>query len=174
MNRKVVFAGVALLLVGLACTCGGLVPELPGTDGGVLPPPPDGGGEQPPPVSGGACDPLSTAIQPGTGYSGSIAATDQEYPANCTYYCLWIPGGSSELDISLSDFDVDLDLFVGYGDITSVRGADPDATPWLSNEFGTDDEFISIPSPAADSAYYIEVCSYEGLASNFTLQATTN
>ena len=167
MNRKIVFAGVALMLVGLACTCGGLIPEVPGGD--PLPPP-DG----PPPAVGGSCDPLSTAIQPGTGYSGSLAATAEDYPANCAYYCVYAPPGAGALDVSLSDFDVDLDMYMGYGDITSVRGADPDATPWVSNEFGTDDEFISIPNPAADSAYYIEICSYEGEASNFTLQATAN
>lgn len=168
MKAKLLFIGGMLLLAGLACLSG----VIPGTGGGeVLPPAPDTGGA--PAQTGGACDPLSTPIQVGTNYSGSIAATTEDYPANCAYYCVWVPSGTSTLDIGISNFDVDLDLYMGFGELSSVRGADPEDAVWFSNEFGTDDESVSIASPSPDGAYYIEVCSYEGEASTFNLLATT-
>jgi hypothetical protein len=41
---------------------------------------------------------------------------------------------------------------------------------WESNAYGTDDEAVSISNPGG--RYYIQVCSYEGLASNFVLSNT--
>ena len=109
----------------------------------------------------------------GSTQSGSITSTTEPYPANCTYYCLWMPGGASSLDIGISGFEVDLDLYVGYGDISLVLGAEPGDSGWLSNSYGTGDELVSIPNPGSDGAYYIEVCSYDGQGSNFQIQATT-
>jgi hypothetical protein len=122
---------------------------------------------------GGTCDPRAAAIQPNASVSGHIDATDQGYPANCTYYCLWLPGGENELDVTLSNFSVDLDLYMVYGPYDDILNSDPDSANWLSNEFGTDDEMVSIPNPGTDAAYYIEICSYEGEASDFTLATAT-
>jgi hypothetical protein len=124
-------------------------------------------------AGGGACDPRSTAIQPNVSVAGHIDATDQGYPSNCTYYCLWLPGGESGLDVTLSDFSVDLDLYMVYGEYDEILNPDPDSATWASNEFGTADEMVSVPNPGTDAAYYIEVCSYEGSASDFTLTTET-
>jgi hypothetical protein len=124
-------------------------------------------------TGGGTCDPRSAAIQPDVSVMGHIDATDQGYPDNCTYYCLWLPGGENGLDVTLSNFSVDLDLYVVYGEFDELQNPDPSTADWSSNEFGTDDEMVSIPNPGTASAYYIEICSYEGLASDFTLATAT-
>jgi hypothetical protein len=124
-------------------------------------------------TGGGTCDPRSAAIQPNVSVAGHIDATDQGYPDNCTYYCLWLPGGENGLDVTLSDFSVDLDLYVVYGEYDELQNPDPDSADWSSNEFGTTDEMVSISNPGTASAYYIEVCSYEGTASDFTLTTET-
>ncbi len=124
-------------------------------------------------AGGGTCDPRSAAIQPDVSVAGHIDATDQGYPDNCTYYCLWLPGGESGLDVTLSDFSVDLDLYVVYGTYDELQNPDPSTADWASNEFGTTDEMVSVSNPGTASAYYIEVCSYEGSASDFTLTTAT-
>jgi hypothetical protein len=124
-------------------------------------------------TGGGTCDPRSAAIQPNVSVAGHIDATDQGYPDNCTYYCLWLPGGESGLDVTLSDFSVDLDLYMVYGEYDEILNSDPESATWSSNEFGTADEVVSVPNPGTDAAYYIEVCSYEGSASDFTLTTET-
>ncbi len=104
-------------------------------------------------------------------YEQQMHATDQGYPANCLYYCLWIPDNQSNLSISIADFNTDLDLYIGQGEFESVVGADVvynETYMWKSNEFGTVDEFVSINNPVG-GVYYIEVCSYEGEASPFVL-----
>lgn len=124
-------------------------------------------------AGGGTCDPRSAAIQPDVSVAGHIDATDQGYPDNCTYYCLWLPGGESGLDVTLSDFSVDLDLYMVYGEYDEILNSDPESATWASNEFGTTDEMVSVSSPGTASAYYIEICSYEGSASDFTLTTAT-
>jgi hypothetical protein len=133
-------------------------------------PPPDA----PPPAVPTGCDAPAEPVALNTVHSLQMHSTTAGYPANCLYYCVEIPGGS-DLDISISGFNIDLDLYVGFGSIASVQGEEPvwgESYDWLSNEFGTVDEHVSVPSPRA-GVYYIEVCSYEGEASSFRLEAST-
>jgi hypothetical protein len=107
--------------------------------------------------------------------SGHLDATNEPYPANCTYYCLSIPGGTSTLVVDLTGMEADLDLFVGYGGVEAVTGRVPEqgvSYDWMSNEFGTVDENVTVSGPPTELPYYIEVCSYESLESDFQLEAT--
>ena len=117
------------------------------------------------------CDQSSTRIEVNTLSHLEMRATSSPYPANCLYYCLWVPETGGSLEIAIADFVADLDLFVGFGDLTSLAGIDP--TPgvsydWKSNQYGTRDEAVTIPAPEA-GVYYIEVCSYEGDPTPFDL-----
>jgi hypothetical protein len=157
IDRRFLIAGFALVMVSLACTCNTLIPGAQTTSN----------------VPQGTCDPQSTSINVDTLYTGRIEATDQPYPANCAYYCLWVPSGTGRVDVDLTNFSVDLDMYVGTDDISSVLGAEPDDAQWRSNDFGTDDESIRIRRPSPNTPHYIEICSYEGAASDFELQATS-
>ena len=86
------------------------------------------------------------------------------YPACCRIYCLWVPDDGSSLTIGISDFDVDLDIYVDM-DLTVLAFADHGM--WESNAYGTGDESVYINNPGG--RYYVQVCSYEGLASTFLL-----
>ncbi|HJX59526.1 MAG TPA: hypothetical protein VJ481_03150 [Patescibacteria group bacterium] len=67
---------------------------------------------------------------------------------------------------SLAGFDVDLDIYVDRN--LSVLAFE-DHGQWESNAYGNGDEYISLSSPQG-GPYYMQICSYEGLASPFTLQ----
>jgi hypothetical protein len=82
---------------------------------------------------------------------------------SCEVYCLWVPEGSS-LEIGISGFDVDLDLYVDI--YYSVLQFEVNSR-WESNAFGTEDEQVAIQNPGG--RYYMQVCSYEGLSSDFFL-----
>ena len=132
-----------------------------------LPPPPTE------PFVPGACDSRSTPIDANTVYNLNMHSTTASYPANCLYYCLWIPDGGNLL-IGIYDFNVDLDVYVGYGSMEAVDGVRPvwgDTYDWMSNSYGTGDEEVNIPGPRT-GAYYIEVCSYGGTASPFRLETS--
>lgn len=86
------------------------------------------------------------------------------YPDTCEFYCLWVPENGNQLEIGISNFDVDLDLYV---DTNISVLAFEDHGAWESNAYGDGDESVWI-SPAG-GRYYIQVCSYEGLYSPFTL-----
>jgi serine/threonine-protein kinase len=116
----------------------------------------------PPVVVGGACDPRSTQIEANRVYSENLTNFAESYPDNCLYYCLWIPDGAGELTVSIADFDIDLDVYVGYSEITSVMGAETSEYGWYSNDLGTGDESVTIGNPESSEAYYIEVCPYFG------------
>jgi hypothetical protein len=148
MTKKApILLSVALLiLLALAC-------DIPSLGGG------DDGGD----FTGGECEPGTTRLQMDSSASGQI--TGSSYPDTCTVFCLWVPEGGSRLDISISDFDVDLDMYVDT-DLTILQFEDQGQ--WFSNAFGTDDESVSISSPGG--RYYIQVCSYEGIPSGFTIE----
>ena len=132
-----------------------------------LPPPPTE------PFVPGTCDSRSTPIDANTTYNLNMHSTTAGYPANCLYYCLWIPDGGNLL-IGIYDFNVDLDLYVGYGSMEAVDGVRPvwgETYDWMSNSYGTGDEEVNIPGPRS-GAYYIEVCSYQGTASPFRLETS--
>ncbi len=127
-----------------------------------------------PPLVGEACDSRAMQIEANSSYDLQMHTATGDYPANCLYYCLPVPDGQTSLAIDLRDFDVDLDLYVGYGSIETVQGAElveGETFYWKSNEGGTDDELVNISSPDG-GLYYIEVCSYDGTASPFELSTS--
>ena len=135
------------------------------------PPPPTNEPAQPPGQLPSNCDSPATPIATNTMHSLQMHSTTQGYPANCLYYCFQIPGGNN-LDIEMSNFNTDLDIYVGFDSIEAVDGVVPEwgqSYDWMSNAFGTTDEEVSIPSPQA-GVYYIEVCSYEGESTPFSLE----
>ena len=128
----------------------------------------DGGGS-------GSCESPATEISAGQSVQSELAATSEPYPATATYYCIEVPSGTGRLVIVLSDLTADLDLYVGLGSIEAVQGVDLDegeTYDWLSNDFGTVDEEVVIDDPAA-GAYYIEIVSFAGDFSEFTLVVTS-
>jgi hypothetical protein len=114
---------------------------------------------------GGECDSGSIRIDMNTSTQQSVDAGD--YPASCRYYCLWVPEDGNKLDIGISNFDIDLDMYVDT-DLSVLTFEDHGE--WESNAYGDGDESVSINNP--DGRYYIQVCSYEGLASSFTFWST--
>lgn len=113
------------------------------------------------PFVGGSCDAATERIEMGLSYTKHVTAGS--YPDNCAVYCLWVPEGN-RLEIGISDFDIDLDIYVDM-DLTVLAYGDHGM--WESNDYGTGDEQVSIGNP--EGRYYIQVCSYEALASDFTL-----
>jgi len=124
-----------------------------------------------------ACSPrvdLST-FQPGSCEQGTVPLpVDQSavgsivggtYPNNCTVYCLWVPDGGRRLEIEISDFDVDLDMYVDQ-DLNILQF--DDFGQWYSNDAGSGNESVSISDPGG--RYYVQVCSYEGTPSTFTIE----
>jgi ABC-type glycerol-3-phosphate transport system substrate-binding protein len=114
---------------------------------------------------GGDCDSSTTRVDMNTTTSQSVQAGN--YPDACEVYCLWVPENGSRLDIGISNFDVDLDMYVDT-DLSVLTYEDHGQ--WESNAYGTGDESVTISNPGG--RYYIQVCSYEGLASSFNLSST--
>jgi len=114
------------------------------------------------PAVSGDCE--SPAVQIDMNVNIDLAVSAGTYPDACNFYCLWVPDNGTSLEIGISDFDVDLDLYV---DTNISVLAFEDHGQWESNAYGTGDEAVSIFNPGG--RYYIQVCSYEGLASPFTL-----
>jgi len=130
-----------------------------------------------PPTAAGAenitCDAPAVAIGLGTAVESALEATSDPYPATATYYCVGVPPGTDRLTIDLTGLSADLDLYVGFGSIESVQGfetAEGETYDWLSNQFGTGDERVEIANPET-GVYYMEVVSYAGEGSEFTLRA---
>jgi hypothetical protein len=151
----------ALALVSLAC---GSIPGLSTQSTGG-----DSSGE----LVGAptSCDSPATPIGPVQKSSQHIDATTEDYPANCTYYCTEVQSGASSLKVDIANFSADLDMFVGKDAISSVMGADPEDNPWKSNDTDTSSESVTVSSPEA-GVYYIEICSYDGSASDFDLSVS--
>ena len=85
------------------------------------------------------------------------------YPDSCEVFCLCVSDGSM-LEIGISDFVVDLDIFIDV-DLSILQYEDNGR--WESDAFGTVNEQISIQDPGG--CYYIKVCSYEGEPGTFYL-----
>jgi hypothetical protein len=116
------------------------------------------------------CDTPAVPLALGASVSGNIPQA-AGYPENARYYCINVGAGVPSVTIELSGMDVDLDLYVGSGNIASVQGVDLQAGEtyeWKSNAFGTGAETVTIPTPAP-GVYYAEIVSFEGQASNYTL-----
>jgi hypothetical protein len=140
--------------------------EEPGASEPDIPEP-----DQPPAQLPSNCDSPATPIAINTAHNLQMHSTTQPYPANCLYYCFQIPDGS-DLDVGIYNFNTDLDIYIGYGSIEAVDGVEPEwgqSYDWMSNEFGTGDEVVSIPGPQA-GVYYVEVCSYQGESTSFRLE----
>jgi hypothetical protein len=98
--------------------------------------------------------------------------TDEDYPANCQYFSIEVPEGTSLLEIEISDMGTDLDLYVQYENTSFDESYDEDAEGfWFSNEGDVVDDGVSISSPQAGT-YYIEVYSVGGEGTDYTLTTT--
>jgi hypothetical protein len=118
------------------------------------------------------CDSPAVPLALGASVSGNITAA-ANYPANARYYCINVGQGASSVTIDLSGMSVDLDLYVGHGNIASVQGVDISAGEnyeWKSNAFGTGAEQVVINNPQP-GVYYAEIVSFEGQASDYTFSA---
>ena len=113
------------------------------------------------PFVAGECEGDALPIEMNSETEQSVQAGT--YPDTCEFYCLWVPDGN-QLDIGISNFNVDLDLYVDTN--ISVLAFEDHGT-WESNDYGDGDEEVSIFNPGG--RYYVQVCSYEGLASTFLL-----
>ena len=82
-------------------------------------------------------------------------------------YCIYVPSGTFSLTVTLSNLAADLDLFVGYGNFSTVHGGFYD---WKSDNPHAESESITISNPQAGN-YYIWVYGPNGLANTFRLQA---
>ena len=150
MEKKIPILVPIVLLILLAMAC-----DLPFLGNG------DGGDSS---FVGGECESGTTRLQMNTRTSGQVSGGP--YPDNCTVYCLWVPDDGSRLEIGISGFDTDLDMYVDTN--LSVLQFD-DHGQWESNDFGTGDESVSISNPGG--RYYIQICSYENVASGFTIDS---
>jgi hypothetical protein len=88
------------------------------------------------------------------------------YPDTCEIFCLWVPDGR-QLEIGISDFEIDLDLYVDI-DLSILEYGDHGL--WMSNGYGSGDELVVIEDPGG--RYYVQVCSYEAAPSDFRLRST--
>jgi hypothetical protein len=113
-------------------------------------------------IASDAVDPRAQLIELGQTYTEHISG-GTAYPDNSKLYALVAPSGS-RLQIGISGFDVDLDIYVDTD--LSLLDYDDHGT-WQSNAYGTVDEEVSIGNPSG--VYYIQVCSYEAVESDFTL-----
>ena len=118
-----------------------------------------------------SCDNPAQPIALGSTTQSQLAATRNPYPANATYYCVDVPAGTRNVTIQLSGLSADLDVYVGHGAISTVQGVDISAGQnyqWKSNAYQNVDETVEIANPQA-GIYYIEIVSFEGNGSPFTL-----
>jgi len=117
------------------------------------------------------CDPRAEQIDINTTVPLEMQRATGGYPANCQYWCACVPGGGSSLEFGISDFVVDLDLYVAWNDYEGITGQTlvyGETYTWLSNDYGTGNEAVNISNPN-EGPYYIEVCSYEGEPSPYNL-----
>lgn len=115
-----------------------------------------------------ACDEPAEPATIGSPVSATIAPSTG-YPDNARYYCFEV-SASGDITVTVTDLTADGDLYVGFGSIGSVQGADQGE--WRSDQFGTADESVTIPG-AAVGTYYVEVVDFEGQGLDFTLTVTT-
>lgn len=122
-----------------------------------------------PQSAGAVCDPDAIPLVLGTPTEGVIEATGLPYPANAVYYCVEIPRATGRVTVDLTGMTSDLDLYVGLGSIADVQYQ----WDWESAGGGTAEEHIAIAPPPA-GLYYLEVLSFLGERSGFTILVTAD
>jgi len=168
MNTRKALVVVLTMMVVATIACGISTPvptAIPIPTATPVPTSPPPTVAPPPAVPVGSCEHTDGELELGRAYQLDVPASSA-YPGSCRYYCARVPEGGQSLRFSLTGFDVDLDIYVDR-DLSVL--AYQDHGQWESNAYGSGDEFVSIFSPDGGS-YYAQVCSYESLASPFTLQ----
>ncbi len=168
---------VALVLAALACIPS-VAPEPTNTP--IPPPPPTERPTNTPEPTPVTCESLDDRVATvpiilGESYSLEMPSSTGYYPSNCVYYCMGVPSNLGTVRIGVTDFSVDLNLYIGRGSINVLNDVDiEEGSDWYSHtsEDGTD-ESVSISGPTPD-VYYIEVCSYDGRGDFFTLWTEGN
>ncbi len=155
MKKKVYIFIPLVMLVLLALAC-----DLPIPGFG------DGDGNGGPSFTGGDCEPGTTRIEMNRSASGQISGGNTLADV-CTEFCLWVPDGGTRLDIMISGYSVDLDLYVDT-DYQVLMSEDAGTADWESRGSGDAEESVAISNPGG--RYYIQVCSYDQVASGFTLE----
>jgi len=112
----------------------------------------------------GECDGSTIPIDMNTTYQHQVE--QGSYPASCSFYCLWVPESGSSLEIGISRFGVDLDMYVDTN-LSVLASSETGTGRWESDNYGSGNESVTIGNPSG--RYYIQVCSYEGEASTFNL-----
>ena len=153
--RKLIIISMALVFILPILACDAVTPPIKTP----VPPSPT---NAPEPLVGGDCDPDIERVEMNTSITKSVQGGI--YPETCEVFCLWVPRGSW-LDIRISGFGVDLDIYVDI-DLSVLQWEDHGR--WESNTYGTGDELVTISNPGG--AYYMQVCSFDGVPSDFTLQ----
>lgn len=161
---KLLFVVIVIVLSSMACD----LPLLPTPDSGPqLNTPPTEPPEPPPPQS--SCDPVADEIHIAGSASNIKQVGGGSYPDNCSLFCMHVPPGYTGFSIWIQDFSVDLDLYVD----TSLSILDVNNQgQWSSTNTGTEMDGVDIAIPGAEfptGPLYIQVCSYSGVASSFTL-----
>ena len=142
---------VFLIFLSLAC-------------GLVGPTPINGDGNGGPEFQGGDCESGTTRVEMDT--SATKSTSGGSFLDNCNEFCLWVPDGGSSLVIGISDFDIDLDIYVDPN-LSVLSEEDSGTSRWESRNAEGADDSVTISNPGG--RYYIQVCYYEGGHSSFTL-----
>ncbi len=115
------------------------------------------------------CDSRSTPLDLNTTQNLNLQVTgDGSFPGNCAHFCLAVPEGSTELQIGISNFAADLDLYVASQSLEKLMDQSTDASEYTSNVTGMDPENLAISNPAG-GIWYAQVCSYDGKSGDFTI-----
>ncbi len=117
------------------------------------------------------CDQQAAPIKVNEAYRPTMHQTGDGYPATCQYYAVTAPEGYAQLDVAVSGMSADLDISVQYGACAFKNEWESDGDTWSSNQDGTADEAIRISAPLAGT-YFVEVCSYSGDATPYTLSTS--
>lgn len=120
-----------------------------------------------PTFAAGDCHSGAQRLEMNSSVTGRINRGSNFYDV-IAMYCLWVPQGGRRLEINLTNFTADLDIYVSrsYDELMSPTGMGE----WNSRAGGTTPERVVITNPGG--RYYIQVVSYTGAASSFTLSNT--
>ncbi len=123
------------------------------------------------------CDPSITKIEVDQPFEGMVTGSNQPSEDLKQYFCVELPSGLAEATFTLTGMTANLDLYVGYPDLETVRHGGF-SLRWSTNE-GTADETVSAPHFGTEGiiqagSWYIEVSAANFRDSSpFTLTVTT-